>query len=74
LNEKLLQNESLASEFTYPKTASELVRQPRLLWINAICINQEDNAKRNSQVRIKREIHVKAFLKVIWLGLEQEGK
>jgi hypothetical protein len=73
VNEKFLQLESLGREFTYPKTPSWLVKQPRLLWIDAICINQRDSAERSSQIRIMGEIYLKAFSLVIWLGQEQDG-
>ncbi|KAI9874746.1 MAG: hypothetical protein M1830_009332 [Pleopsidium flavum] len=45
---------------------------PRLYWIDAICINQEDLDERNQQVRIKRSISEKANRVWVWLGKEDE--
>ncbi|KAE9369199.1 hypothetical protein N431DRAFT_560090 [Stipitochalara longipes BDJ] len=40
-------------------------------WIDAICINQTDNAERSQQVQIMRLIYCKADRVVAWLGEEQ---
>lgn len=45
---------------------------PRLLWIDAICINQDDTAERNHQVNQMSLIYSKAIRVIIWLGLETE--
>ena len=42
--------------------------KPRRLWIDAICINQEDNAEKSIQVGRMKEIYNKASLVVAWLG------
>jgi hypothetical protein len=34
---------------------------PKLLWIDAICINQGDTAEKNSQVLLMRDVYRKAF-------------
>jgi len=44
----------------------------RTVWIDAVCINQEDLRERGEQVRIMKEIFAKAFHVVIWLGRETE--
>ena len=44
----------------------------RLLWIDQLCINQEDVAERNCQVRLMRFIYNRAELVIAWLGLEDE--
>jgi len=47
------------------------VRSPefcRVLWVDAVCINQEDIAERNVQVVRMREIYVHATRVLIWLG------
>jgi Heterokaryon incompatibility protein (HET) len=41
---------------------------PRVFWIDAICINQEDIEERNRQVSLMREIYQKAQQLFIWLG------
>jgi len=35
---------------------------PRLVWIDAICINQEDTEERNSQVILMKEVYSSAFV------------
>ena len=41
---------------------------PYLMWIDAICINQDDMAERSSQVAFMRRIYELAICVVIWLG------
>ena len=41
---------------------------PHLMWIDAICINQDDMAERSSQVAFMRRIYQLAIGVVIWLG------
>ncbi|PHH77787.1 hypothetical protein CDD82_3354 [Ophiocordyceps australis] len=41
----------------------------RLLWIDAVCINQEDSPERGSQVSIMGEIYSKASSVVVWMGI-----
>lgn len=40
----------------------------RVLWIDAICINQEDNAEKSHQVAMMGEIYRRCDKAVIWLG------
>lgn len=40
----------------------------RIIWIDAICINQDDIKKRNHQVRIMKKIYSKATEVIVWLG------
>ena len=40
----------------------------RVVWIDAICINQSNVLERNNQVRMMREIYSQAREVVIWLG------
>ncbi|KAK1995632.1 HET-domain-containing protein [Colletotrichum falcatum] len=44
----------------------------RLLWVDAICINQTDLAERNGQVPIMDSIYRNARRTIIWLGAETE--
>lgn len=44
----------------------------RLLWIDAICINQKDLNERSSQVRLMAEIYSNARRVVLWVGPESE--
>jgi hypothetical protein len=41
---------------------------PRLMWIDALCINQGDNAERSHQVSLMGTIYKAARRVVIWLG------
>ncbi|KAH5418611.1 hypothetical protein HBI47_142690 [Parastagonospora nodorum] len=45
----------------------------RLLWIDAICINQEDLLERGSQVRIMDDIYSHAYGVVVFLGGHTAG-
>ncbi|KAK5992634.1 Heterokaryon incompatibility protein 6 [Cladobotryum mycophilum] len=62
-------------EFYITKNAQAAMRQLRLipgklkyLWIDAVCINQDDMAEKNLQVAIMAEIFKKATKVNIWLG------
>jgi hypothetical protein len=53
--------------------ALKYLRQPdkeRIMWIDAICINQKNDAERSRQVGIMKDIYKKAMHVVIWLGKE----
>jgi ankyrin repeat protein len=42
--------------------------EPRPLWIDAICINQQDISERNQQVSLMTEIYSRASEVLIWFG------
>ncbi|KAL2678692.1 hypothetical protein Neosp_009443 [[Neocosmospora] mangrovei] len=42
--------------------------KPRTMWIDAVCINQEDIAERSSQVRNMGNVYRLASRVVVWLG------
>lgn len=42
----------------------------RVLWIDALCINQSDTAERNHQVQMMAAIYSGAYRVLVWLGLE----
>jgi hypothetical protein len=46
---------------------------PRLIWADALCINQGDVTERSSQVQLMREVYSKATKVVVWLGPDAEG-
>lgn len=48
--------------------------ESRFLWIDAICINQDDDEEKNRQVKMMREIYQKAWRTVVWLGDEPDGE
>ncbi|CAG8957022.1 hypothetical protein HYFRA_00012502 [Hymenoscyphus fraxineus] len=49
-----------------------LPEKPRRIWIDALCINQEDTSERNSQVSMMGEIYRCANPVLIWLGESSE--
>ena len=46
--------------------------RPRELWVDAICINQNDNREKNFQVPLMDKIYIGAANVCIWLGTETE--
>lgn len=46
---------------------------PRILWVDALCINQDDLDERASQVALMRRVYSAASTVLIWLGPEAEG-
>lgn len=44
--------------------------EPRLLWIDAICIDQKNVKERGDQVSIMKDIYSLATGVIVWLGLE----
>ena len=42
--------------------------QERRLWIDAICINQEDNEEKSAPVALMRKVYSNAQRVVVWLG------
>ncbi|KAK8034136.1 hypothetical protein PG993_009131 [Apiospora rasikravindrae] len=53
-----------------PSPDSAAATSKVVLWVDAICINQEDVAERNAQVPIMDSIYRNARRTVIWLGPE----
>jgi hypothetical protein len=49
-----------------------LIDSQRVLWIDAICINQKDVHERNHQVQQMADIYSQARLVIAWLGPEAE--
>ncbi|KAI4089915.1 MAG: hypothetical protein L6R37_007971 [Teloschistes peruensis] len=50
----------------------ELRQHDRLLWIDAICINQNDIPERNAQILLMRYIYEHATLVYGWIGLPSD--
>ena len=46
--------------------------EPHILWIDSICINQEDTTERNHQVIHMRAIYERADRVLVWLGSNQD--
>jgi hypothetical protein len=47
--------------------------QQRVMWIDAICINQQDYEERNAQVQLMGDIYAKAQQVAVWLGSRDEA-
>ena len=41
---------------------------PRIVWVDAICINQANNKEKESQIPLMAEVYAKATRVVVWLG------
>lgn len=46
---------------------------PRTLWIDAICLNQEDKSEKDQQIPRMRDIYRLAHRVVVWMGPETES-
>jgi hypothetical protein len=53
-------------------TTFRLENEARYLWVDAVCINQSDDAEKNHQVSIMAKIYSNAKLCLIWIGDEDE--
>ncbi|KAI1108244.1 heterokaryon incompatibility protein-domain-containing protein [Nemania sp. NC0429] len=49
-----------------------LPHQTRTLWIDALCINQDDHEERNHQVQMMSRVYTRAKEVCIWLGEDSE--
>lgn len=49
------------------------MKKPRLFWIDAICIDQDNVRERNHQVGLMKQIYSMASSVYIWLGCESEN-
>jgi Heterokaryon incompatibility protein (HET) len=49
-------------------TPGEIPLLQKYVWIDAVCINQQDQAERNSQVSLMDEIYKGAQIVISWLG------
>ena len=47
-------------------------KRPRILWIDALCINQSDIEERSSQVAFMSSVYSRAVRVIVWLG--ESGK
>jgi hypothetical protein len=45
-------------------------KESRRLWVDQLCINQDDTTEREAQVRIMGEVYSKASCTVVWLGVQ----
>ncbi|KAF5619108.1 heterokaryon incompatibility protein [Fusarium tjaetaba] len=55
-------------------TVEQVLRQlvvedaDRFVWVDQICINQQDNAEKSDQVQQMKSIYTEAYLVIAWLG------
>lgn len=49
-----------------------LADKPRSLWIDAICINQEDSTEKSQQIPLMPRIYSSSSSTVVWLGEDSE--
>jgi hypothetical protein len=47
--------------------------EPHLFWIDAICIDQNNDDEKSSQVALMGEIYTSAYQVVVWLGKTDRG-
>ncbi|KAK8062665.1 heterokaryon incompatibility protein-domain-containing protein [Apiospora hydei] len=52
--------------------ALRLRDKPRVLWVDAVCINQKDNAEKATQVQLMGQLYSKASNVLVWLGTEND--
>lgn len=45
----------------------------RVLWVDAVCINQDDNKEKERQIPLMRTIYAQAGRVIVWLGLPLDG-
>ncbi|KAJ5714667.1 heterokaryon incompatibility protein-domain-containing protein [Penicillium malachiteum] len=46
----------------------------RTLWVDAICINQDDLDEKNAQIPLTRNIYAQAGQVIVWLGEGRDGR
>lgn len=68
---RLAMMQKLIDENITEEGRKRLAMLPRTLWIDAICINQEDPHERAEQVGLMRRIYKRASRLVIWLGKDR---
>ena len=61
---------AVLTQFRPTETSSE----PRILWADSICINQQDIPELNHQVRLMCDIYQRASAVLIWLGNKDDGE
>lgn len=81
----LLSDEGLSVSFSTPHLFNvtvnlydallhlRLPERPRILWIDSICINQEDDSEKNEQVAMMSNIYKQSHRVVAWLGQSDPG-
>jgi Heterokaryon incompatibility protein (HET) len=50
-----------------------LVDRTRILWVDAVCVDQSNTNEKNEQVQLMRSIFAKASRTLVWLGHQNDG-
>lgn len=66
------QRRSVTSNLHDALTRIRQEEAPRTVWIDALCINQDDLDERSQQVALKKDIYKNASRVMVWLG-EDDG-
>ena len=67
-NDKIAITQNLAVALPYLRYKNEI----RTLWVDAICINQQNLRERSSQVKMMGDIYQLADRVIVWLGTEKD--
>ncbi|KAF5000622.1 hypothetical protein FDECE_11159 [Fusarium decemcellulare] len=59
--------------WSFLRMQSSRLSEPKLFWIDAICINQSNIHERNHQVNLMKQIYANASEVYVWLGAEAEN-
>lgn len=46
---------------------------PRLIWVDALCIHQQNEGEKQQQIQLMAEIYARASDVIVWLGDGQDG-
>jgi len=64
---------TIRPELSYALVRLRLVHATRILWADALCINQDDNQEKSHQVPLMRRIYSQAARVNVWVGHGYEG-
>jgi hypothetical protein len=64
---------NLRNAFLPLRPKPDATKIPRVLWVDKVCINQDDVNERSSQVRIMGAIYRDARKVLVWLGEEDQA-
>ncbi|KAK2760563.1 hypothetical protein CKAH01_05249 [Colletotrichum kahawae] len=68
------------SFFTITESLSDALRcfrlkdRPRIIWADAVCINQQDNREKSSQIPLMADIYRRAESVLVWLGKDASAE
>jgi hypothetical protein len=64
---------NLESALRHLRARPPFSEESQLLWVDAVCINQDDSGERNTQVAMMADIYNKAQSVMVWLGEERDN-